>query len=113
MDSQDRCLKDVNTDQEISCSVGRIPEVLIMEEKLLEDCKIMLIINTSERYFRYAECFSAEQAARLPEYKSWDHQIPLEDPNVKVRTGSIYKTNWEEDEALRKYLQENIPTGNV
>ena len=84
-----------------------------MEEEPLEDGEILLIIDASERYSRYAQCFAAEKAARLPEHKSWDHQIPLQDPNVKILTGAIYKTTWEEDKALRKYLQENIQTGKV
>ena len=84
-----------------------------MEDEPLEDGEILLIIDASERYSRYAQWFSAEQAARLPEYKSWDHQIPLRDRNVKIPAGAIYKTTWEEEEALRKYLQENIPTGKV
>ena len=71
-----------------------------MEEEPLEDGEILLIIDTSERYSCYAKCFSTEQAARLPEYKSWDHQIPLQDPNAKIPTGAIYKTSREEDEAL-------------
>ena len=84
-----------------------------MEEEPLEDGEILLITDASERYSRDAQCFSAEQAARLPEHKSWDHQIPLQDPKTKMHTGSIYKTTWENDEGLRKYLQENIPTGKV
>ena len=75
-----------------------------MKEKPLEDGKILLIIDTSERYSRYTQCFSAEQAARLSEHKSWNHQISLQDPNAKIPTGAIYKTTCEEDEALRKYL---------
>ena len=85
---------------------GMDAEVLIMEEEPLEDGEILLIIDASERYSRYAQYFSAEQAARLPEDRSWDHQIPLQDSNAKIPTGAIYKTTWEEDEALRKYLQE-------
>ena len=77
VDTQDKCLRNVNTGQVISCSVRWIPEVLIMEEELLEDGEILLIIDTSEQYSRYAQCFSAKQAARLPELKSWDHQILL------------------------------------
>ena len=73
----------------------------------------MLFRSASERYSRYAQCFSAEQAARLAEHKSWYHQIPVQDANIKIPTGAIYKTAWEEDEALRKYLEENIPTGTV
>ena len=84
-----------------------------MEKEALEDAGILLIVDASERYCRYAQCFSAEQAARLPELKCCDHQIALQDLNAKIPTGAIYKTTWEEDEGLPKYLQENIPTGKV
>ena len=84
-----------------------------MEEEPLEDGEILLIIDASERYCRYAQCFSAKQAAKVPEHKSWDHQIPLQDQNAKTPTGAIYKTSWDEDEDLRNYLQENIPTEKV
>ena len=84
-----------------------------MEEEPLEYGGILLIIDASELYSHYAECISEEQAARLPEHKSWDHQISLQDPSAKIPTGAIHKTTWEEDEALRKYLKENIPTGKV
>ena len=113
VDTQERRLRNVNIGQVIPCSVRWILEVLIMEEEPLEDGEILLIIDASKRYSRYAQCFSAEQAARLPEHKSWDHQIPLQDPNAKIPTGAICKTTWEEVEALQKYLQENIPTGKV
>ena len=70
VDTQDRCLRNINTGQVIPCSVRWIPEVLIMEEEPLEDSEILLIIDTSERYSRYVQCFSAKQAGRLPEHKS-------------------------------------------
>ena len=73
----------------------------------------MLIIDASERYSRYAACVSSQQAARLSEHKPWDHEIPLQDPQTKLRTGAVYKTTWEEDEALQEYLDENLPTGKV
>ena len=111
--TQHRCLRNVNTGQVIPCSVGWIPQVLIMEEEPLEDAEILLIIDTSKRYSRYAKCFYAKQAARLPEHKSCHQQIPLQNRNAKIPTGGIYKTTWEEDDALQKYLQENIPTGKV
>jgi len=79
----------------------------------LEDGDLLLIIDARERYSRYAQCFSTEQAARLPEHKSWDHEIPLQDPKAKIPTGAIYKTTWEEDEALQTYLRDNLPTGKV
>ena len=48
MDTQDRCLRNVNTAQAISCCVRWIPEILIMAEEPLEDGKILLIIDASE-----------------------------------------------------------------
>ena len=90
--TQDRCLRNVNTGQVIPCSGKWIPEVLIMEEEPLEDGEILLIIDIREQYSRYALCFSTEQAARLPEHKSRDHQIPLQHPNAKIPTGAICKT---------------------
>ena len=52
VDTQDRCLRNVNTGQVIPCSARWIPEVLIMEEEPLEDGEILLIIDASERYSR-------------------------------------------------------------
>jgi len=54
-----------------------------------------------------------EQAARLPEHKSWYHEIPRQDPKAKIPTVAIYKTTWKEDKALQTYLRENLPTGKV
>ena len=90
--TQDRCLRNINSGQVIPCSVRWIPKVLIMEEEPLKDCEILPFIDASERYACYAECFSVEQAARLLEHKSWDHQIPLQDLNARIPTGAIYKT---------------------
>ena len=100
----------VNSGQLIPCSVRWIPEVLIIEEEPLEGGGILQIIDTRKQYSRYTQCFSAEQAARLPKHQSWDHQIPLPARNVMIPTGAIYKTTWEEDKGLRKYMQENIST---
>ena len=55
VDAQGRCPRNVNSGQVISCCVRWIPEVLIMEEEALEDAGILLIMDTSERYFRYGK----------------------------------------------------------
>ena len=54
VDTQDRCLRNVNCGQVIPCSVRSIPEVLMIEEEALEDGVILLIIDARERYSRYA-----------------------------------------------------------
>ena len=65
VDTQDRCLRNVNSGQAIPCCVRYIPEGLIVLEEPLQDGEILLIIDTRERYSHCTECFSAEQAARL------------------------------------------------
>jgi len=115
VDTQARCLRKDLSGLVIPCSVRWIPSVSVLNLDLepLEDGEILLIIDASEQYSHYAQCFSTEQAARLPEHKSWDHEIPLQDPKAKIPTRAIYKTTWEEDEALQTYLRENLPTGKV
>ena len=115
VDTQERCLRNVETGLVIPCSVRWIPSVTLIDidvEPML-DGDVLLILDVRERYNHYAQVFSVEQAARLPEHKPWDHQIPLIDPHVKIPTGAIYKTTWEEDEALQKYLKSEVPTGKV
>ena len=73
----------------------------------------MLIIDARERYSRCATYFSCLQAPRLPVHKLWDQNIPLRDPHARIRTGAVYKTTWEEDEELHKYLDKNLTTGKV
>ena len=115
VDTQERCLRNAISGLVIPCSVRWIPSVTVLDLDLepLEDGEIVLIIDASERYSRYATCFSSQQAARLPEHKPWDHQNPLQDPHGKLLPGVVYKTTWEKDEALQKYLDENLPTGKV
>jgi len=115
VDTESRCLRNVNTGMVIKCSVRWIPSVTLLDLDLkpMVDGEVLLIIDVREWYSRYAQVFSGEQAARLPEHKSWDHHIPLINPNAKIPTGVIYKTTWEEDEALRQYLQSETPTRKV
>ena len=106
VDTQVRCLRDTISGFVIPDSVGWIPSVTLLDLDLdpLEDGEIMLIIDASEQYTRYATCCSSTQAARLPDHKRWDHELPLQDRQRIIRTGAVYKTTCEEDEALQKYL---------
>ena len=105
----------------IPCTTRYLPSITLLslepEEKdgwELEEGEILLMLDARDRYSRYAQVFSKEQAARLPNHTKWDHTIPLKDPNAKVPSGRlIYKTTWEEKEALEEYLRENLPTGKV
>ena len=70
IDVEARCLRNVTTGLLIPWSVRYIPTVTVidLEEEPLEDGEMLLIIDASERYSRYAQCLSAEQAAILPEH---------------------------------------------
>ena len=85
VDTQARCLGKDLSGLVIPCSIRWIPSVSILGLDLepLEDGEILLIIDASERYPRCAQCFSTEQAARLPEHKSWDHKIPSKTPKLR------------------------------
>jgi len=115
VDTQERCLRNMKTGLVIPCSMRWIPSVTLMNinNEPMVDRDVLLILDVRERYSRYAQVFSGEQAARLPEHKPWDHQILLIDSNVKIPTGAIYKTTWEEDEVLQNYLKTEVPTGKV
>ena len=71
-----------------------------MEKEPLEDGKILLIIDASEKFSGCAQYFCTKQPARLREDKFWDYQIPLQEPNANMPIGAIYKTTWEEDKDL-------------
>lgn len=87
VDIQDRCLRNGNTSKVICYSVRWIHKVLIVEQELVEDGKILLKIDASKRYSCCGQCFSIEQAARLLEHKSWNNQIHLQDSNTKIPKG--------------------------
>ena len=115
VDTQERCVRNAISGLVIPCSIRWIPSVTVLDLDLqpLEDGEIVWIICATTRYSRYATCFSSQQAARLPEHKPWAREIHLQDPYAKIPTGAVYKTTWEEDEALQKYLDENLPAGKV
>ena len=115
VDTQEHCLRNAISGLVIPCSVRWIPSVTVLDldREPLEDGEIMLIIDASERYSCYATSISSQQAARLPEDTHWDHEIPLQDQQAKIQIGAVYKTTWEEDEALQKYLDKNLSTGKV
>ena len=71
VDTQERCLRNAISGLVIPCSVRWIPSVIVFDLDLqpLEDGEIVLSIDASERYFRYATCFASQQAARLLAHK--------------------------------------------
>lgn len=48
----------------------------------------------------------------LPEYSKWDHEIPLQEGKLPVCL-PIYRMTEQEQEALRKYLEDNLKKGYI
>ena len=94
IDTQQRCLRNDISGPVIPSSVRWIPSltVLDLDSEPLEDGEIVLLRDVREGYSRHTTCFSSQQAARLPKHKPWDHEIPLQDPQVNIPTGAVYKT---------------------
>ena len=72
-----------------------------------------MILDVAERYKDYAALWSSEQANKLPPHTEYDHPITFKDPKAKPPNRPIYKTTWEEKEALRAYIAEHELSGKV
>ena len=71
VDTQQRCLSNIETGLVIPRSVRWILSVTLINIDIepMVDGDILLILNVRERYNRYAQVYSAEQAAHLPKHK--------------------------------------------
>ena len=84
-----------------------------VNELELEEGEILLIFDTKDRYVKYTEVFFTKFAACLPKHNQWNHKIPLTENTKPPGRWVIYKTTWEEKEALSEYLKEHMPSGKV
>jgi len=84
VDTEGRCLRYVNTGMVIKCSVQWIPSVTLLDLDLkpMVDGEVLLIIDVRERYSRYTQAFSSEQAARLSEYSPGTTKSHLSIPRL-------------------------------
>ena len=62
VDTLERCLRNAISGLVIPCSVTWIPSVTVLDLYLepVEDGEIVLLIDGSERYYRYPTCFSSQ-----------------------------------------------------
>jgi hypothetical protein len=59
-------------------------------------------------YRDFAKVFSEEESHRLPKHQPWDHAIDLEPDAVKHWKVKTYPMSVIEQEALDKFLEENL-----
>ena len=99
---------------QIWCRERLIPkiEILKLGEWFNRD-ETIIILDATSQYTAYAKLWSSEQANRLPQHTEFDHAITFKDPSARPRNRPLYKTTWEEDEALRAYMAEHEPVGKV
>src|SRR6202035_437358 len=65
-----------------------------------------------EEYHEYADVFRKTEADKLPEHRSYDHQIPLHE-GTSPPFGPIYPMSPIELGHLRKYIDENLSKGFI
>ena len=115
IDTQERSLRNAIAGLVIPCSLRWIASDTVLDWYLepLVDGNIMLIIDTSKLFSRYTTSLSSQQVARLLAHEPGDHEIPLQEQHAKISEGAGYQAAGEEDEALPKYLDEKLTTGQV
>ena len=63
-------------------------------------------------YRDFADVFSEEAFAELPEHRPWDHAIELL-PGAQPYCGKLYPMNLEQQRVLDEFLEENMRTGRI
>jgi hypothetical protein len=86
--------------------------VIVLPAKPLREAGVELnstemVTSLSEEYADYADVFSEEEAAKLPESTRVRHAIPIEE-SAEVPYGPIYPLSANELRALREYIENNL-----
>ena len=70
-------------------------------------------VEIAKEYQRHWKVFSEEEAHHFPPSRPWDHAIDLKEGAPKVIDCKIIPTTAEEDEALQKFLKEQLEKGYI
>jgi len=68
--------------------------------------------NVPSEYHEFADVFSKTKAEVLPFYHSYNLKINLEE-GAQPPVGLIYSLSVSEQEALKKFIEENLNTGFI
>ena len=97
-------------------------------ENLEEECSLKSTISTKlaqnarqyqdkveipKEYQKHWKVFSEEEAHRFPPSRPWDHAIELKEGAPKAIDCKVIPTTAEEDEALQKFLKEQLEKGYI
>ena len=70
-------------------------------------------VKVPEEYQRHAKVFSEEESHQFPPSRLWDHAIELKEGAPEAINCKIIPTTKEEDEALKKFIQEQLEKGYI
>ena len=68
--------------------------------------------NISSKYYKFADVFSKTKAKTLPLHDPYNLKINLEE-GAQPLVGPIYFLSASEQEALKKFIEENLNTGFI
>jgi len=68
--------------------------------------------NIPSKYHKFADVFSKTKAEVLPPHRPYDLKIDLEE-GAQPPVGPIYSLSASEQEALKKFIEENLNTGFI
>ena len=70
-------------------------------------------VEIPEEYQRHLKVFSEEESHRFPPSRPWDHAIELKEGALEAINCKIIPTTKEEDEALKKFIKEQLEKGYI
>ena len=70
-------------------------------------------VKVPEEYQQHSKVFSEEESHRFPLSRPWDHAIELKEGAPEAINCKIIPTTKEEDEALKKFIQEQTEKGYI
>ena len=70
-------------------------------------------VEIPDEYKRHWRVFSEEEAHQFPPSRPWDHAIELKEGAPKAIDCKVYPTTLTEDEALQKFIQEQLEKGYI
>ena len=70
-------------------------------------------VKVPDKYQRHWKVFSEEESHRFPPSRSWDHAIELKEGAPEAINCKIIPTTVEEDEALKKFIKEQLEKGYI
>ena len=70
-------------------------------------------VKIPEEYQQHSKVFSEEESHRFPPSRPWDHAIKLKEGVLEAINCKIIPTTKEEDEALKKFIKEQLEKGYI